>query len=151
MTESTLDLARRRLEELVSFFGVNAEVTVAETDDGIELELVADASGKLIGHRGENLRSIQYLVNLMVQRAGEKRRVFVDIAGYKKARAYQLEKQAREAAERVAETGTEEELAPMNAAERRIVHMVLRDLPAVATESRGEEPRRYIAIVPRPN
>jgi spoIIIJ-associated protein len=149
MTETAAQLAKRRLEELVSFFGVNAEATVAETEEGVELEIEADTSGRLIGYHGETLRALQYLVNLMVQKSGEHQRVYIDIAGYKKARAYSLEKQAREVAERVVASGSEEALPPMNAAERRIVHMALRDLDTVGTDSRGEEPKRYIVVLPK--
>ncbi len=149
MSESAAQLAKRRLEELVSFFGVNAEAEVKETEDGIELEIAADSSGRLIGYHGETLRALQYLVNLMVQAGGERERVYIDVAGYKKARAYSLEKQAREAAERVVASGEEEALPPMNAAERRIVHMALRELDTVGTDSRGEEPKRYIVVLPK--
>lgn len=148
MSETAAQLAKRRLEELVSFFGVNAEAIINETPEGIELEIEADSSGRLIGYHGETLRALQYLVNLMVQKSGERQRVYIDIAGYKKARAYSLEKQAHEAAERVVASGKEVAFPPMNAAERRIVHLALRDLGTVDTDSRGEEPKRYIVVLP---
>ncbi len=72
----------------------------------------------------------------------------MDVAGYRAARRESLEELAREVAARVADTGQEEELKPMNPAERRIVHMVLRDLPGVATESRGEDRQRRIVVLP---
>lgn len=149
MTETAAQLAKRRLEELVSFFGVNADAAVVESEAGIELEIEADSSGRLIGYHGETLRAVQYLVNQMVQKTGEKRHVYVDVAGYKKARAYSLEKQARETAERVIASGAEAAMPAMNAAERRIVHMALRDLGTVDTDSRGEEPKRYIVVLPK--
>ena len=149
MTETAAQLAKRRLEEIVSFFGVNADAAVNETEAGIELEIEADSSGRLIGYHGETMRAMQYLVNLMVQQTGERRRIYIDIAGYKKARAYSLEKQAHEVAERVITTGAEEVMPPMNAAERRIVHLALRELDTVATDSRGEEPKRSVVVLPK--
>jgi len=149
MTETSAQLAKRRLEEIVSFFGVNTDAAVAESEAGIELEIEADSSGRLIGYHGETMRAMQYLVNLMVQQTGERRRIYIDIAGYKKARAYSLEKQAREVAERVVATGAEEVMPPMNAAERRIVHLALRELDTVATDSRGEEPKRSVVVLPK--
>lgn len=151
MTEqTTLELAKKRLEELVSFFGVNADVEARETDEGIELDVgTSPVTPRLIGHRGDTLRAIEFLVNQMVKHAdGEAPRVSVDVAGYKQARRAALEEMAREVAARVAETGQEEELAPMNPAERRTVHMALRDLPDIATESRGEDRSRRIVVVP---
>jgi spoIIIJ-associated protein len=149
MNESGAQLAKRRLEELVSFFGVNAEANVTEGDDTIELEIESDTSGKLIGYHGETMRALQYVLNLMVQESGERRRVYLDVAGYKKARAYNLEKQALESADAVINSGEEVELSPMNAAERRIVHMALRERSDVTTDSRGEDPKRYIVIMPK--
>jgi spoIIIJ-associated protein len=144
-------LAKRRLEELVSIFGVNADAEVQETEEGIALDIAATpATPRLIGHHGETLRALEYLVNQMVKRDhGDAPRVAVDIAGYRAARRDQLEQMAREVAARVAETGQEEELKPMNPAERRIVHMVLRDLPGVDTESRGEDRSRRIVVLPK--
>ena len=150
--EATLALAKQRLEELVSFFGVNADVEAHQTDEGIELDVpTSTVTPRLIGHRGDTLRAIEFLINQMLKHAdGEAPRVSVDVAGYKQARRAALEEMAREVATRVAESGQEEELAPMNPAERRIVHMALRDLPQIATESRGEDRSRRIVVVPAP-
>jgi spoIIIJ-associated protein len=75
-------------------------------------------------------------------------RVLVDVAGYKQARRESLTELAQEVANRVKESGEEEELKPMNPAERRIVHMVLRDIEGVDTESRGEARDRRIVVKP---
>jgi spoIIIJ-associated protein len=72
----------------------------------------------------------------------------VDIAGYRAARRNTLEALAQEIAGRVASSGQEEELKPMNPAERRIVHMALRELTSVTTESRGEGRDRRIVVKP---
>jgi len=149
MTETTL-IAKQRLEELVSFFGANVSVDAEETDDGIELNIAATRiSPRLIGHRGETLRSIEYLLGQMVKRIDPAApRVLVDIAGYKQARKSSLQELAQEVASRVQESGTEEELKPMNPAERRIVHMTLRELGTVDSESRGEGKDRRIVVKP---
>lgn len=147
MSEITT-LAKRRVEEIVSFFEINADVKVEETEDAIELEILNnEATARLIGTRGETLRAIEHLVNMMVKRATTERvRVNLDVAGYKKARDAGLAKLATEAAERVLESGTEEELRPMNPAERRVVHLALKDIEGLTTESRGEDPRRFIVV-----
>jgi spoIIIJ-associated protein len=144
-------LAKQRLEELVSFYSVNADAAVSETEDGIGLDIASTpATPRLIGHHGETLRALEYIVNQMVKRDhGDSPRIAVDIAGYRAARRDQLEQMARDAAARVVASGQEEELAPMNPAERRIVHMVLRDLSEVATESRGEDRSRRIVVLPK--
>jgi spoIIIJ-associated protein len=149
MSETTL-IAKQRLEELVSFFGANADVEAELTDDGIELNIPGSpVSPRLIGHRGETLRALEYILNQMIKRVdGTSPRVLVDIAGYKQARKEALQEMARELAERVKDTGAEEELKPMNPAERRIVHMTLREIEGVESESRGEDRDRRIVVKP---
>lgn len=148
--EETLAEAKRRLEEVIAFFGINAEADARLTDDGIELDIASTpASPRLIGHRGDTLRAIEFLVNQMVKRYnGTAPRVLVDIAGYKEARRQSLEDMAAEIAGRVKDSGKEEELKPMNPAERRIVHLALRDIEGIATESRGEGSDRRIVVKP---
>ena len=142
--------AKRRLEELVSFFGINADVTARESDEGIALDITASAqTPRLIGYHGETLRAIEFLINQIIKRAdGSSPRISVDVAGYKQQRREALEAKAREAAGRVIASQAEEELPPMNPAERRIVHMAVRDIPGIATESRGEDRERRIVILP---
>jgi spoIIIJ-associated protein len=149
MTETTL-IAKQRLEELVSFFGANVTVEADLTDDGIELNIAGSASTpRLIGHRGETLRAIEYLLGQMIKRIDpEAPRVLVDIAGYKQARRDALTEMAAEIATRVKASGEEEELKPMNPAERRIVHVALREIEGVDTESRGEGADRRIVVKP---
>ena len=144
-----VELARRRLEEMVSFFGVNAEVEAEAAEDRVELNVATDATGRLIGHHGETLRALEYLLNIMMKEAAPEVRFSVDIAGYRKARAEQLTEYAKAQAAKVNETGEESVLRPMNPAERRLVHMALADSPEVETESRGEPPHRRIVIKKR--
>ena len=146
----TLEFANVRLEELVSFFGINVSVEADVTDDGIQLNIGSTPSSpRLIGHRGETLRAIEYLLNQMVKaHDGDSPRVMVDVAGYKEARRHSLEELARETAERVKASGEEEELKPMNPADRRVVHMTLREIEGVESESRGDGFDRRIVVVP---
>lgn len=141
-------LAKRRYEELVSFFGVNADAQISEAEGGIVLTIGATPiTPRLIGHHGETLRALEYLVNQMVkQQHDDGPRINLDIAGYREARRRSLEDMARDVSSRVLATGQEEELRPMNPAERRIVHMALREHPEVATESRGEGRARRIVV-----
>lgn len=146
----TVSYAKQRLEELVAFFGANVEVEADVTDDGIELNIASSpASPRLIGHRGDTLRATEFLVGQMVKRHDPLApRILVDVAGYKQARRESLEQMAAEVAERVKESGAEEELKPMNPAERRIVHMVLREINGVESESRGTDRSRRIVVKP---
>ncbi|OUC07451.1 hypothetical protein RY27_14845, partial [Litorilinea aerophila] len=104
--------------------------------------------GALIGRRGETLASIQYLLRLMVnQRLKEWKAITVDVEQYKERRITQLTQLALRMAEQVADTGRSIALEPMPPNERRIVHLALRDHPAVFTQSSGEGERRKVNIV----
>jgi spoIIIJ-associated protein len=147
---NTLEFAKLRLEELVSFFGANVQVAADVTDDGIQLSIDnTPASPRLIGHRGETLRAIEYLLNQIVKAHDSLApRILVDVAGYKEAQRQSLEELAREIAAKVKESGNEEELKPMNPADRRIVHMALREIEGVESESRGDGHDRRIVVKP---
>ncbi len=147
MGQDVAALAKLRLEELLAFFGLNAKAKVTENDDVVELTIDADPSGRLIGHHGETLRSLQHLVNAMVRaKTTEKVFVSVDIAGYKQSRLESAQATAKTAAEEVIVSGQPQTLPPMSAVERRAVHMVLAEIPEITTESTGQEPHRQVVI-----
>jgi spoIIIJ-associated protein len=101
----------------------------------------------LIGKHGQTLDAIQELARQAVgHRLDERIRVIVDVEDYRKRRESLLEERAREAADRVLRDGGEEELEPMNALERKIVHDAVAEVAGVETFSRGEEPSRYVVI-----
>lgn len=108
-----------------------------------------EAMGLLIGRRGETLRSLQFLLNLLVSRKVQKwPQVVVDVGNYRQRRQESLEGLARRMAERVRQTGRPIMLEPMAAYERRIVHLALREDTSIYTESSGEGETRKIVIYP---
>jgi spoIIIJ-associated protein len=142
------------LEELMRHLGFDVRIEV-ETGDTSRLNVVGnddahEALGALIGRKGERLSALQHLVNLMLsRRMGEWTRVLVDVEDYRGRRERQLRDIANRAAARVEETGKMLQLEPMPALERRWIHLALRDHPAVATQSIGEEPNRRIVVLLR--
>jgi spoIIIJ-associated protein len=142
------------LERLMGHLGFEVQVEV-ETGETSRLNVVAEgdekeALGALIGRKGERLSALQHLVNLMLSKEmGAWTRVLVDVEDYRGRRERQLRELADRAAARVVETGKMLQLEPMSALERRWIHMSLRDHPAVATQSIGEEPNRRVVLVPR--
>jgi len=82
-------------------------------------------------------------------RTGLRSRVIVDVEDYKKRQRSRLASKAREIAKRVARTGQEEELEPMNPYERKVVHDAVSGVTGVGSSSRGEEPERRVVIRPR--
>ncbi len=116
----------------------------------IVLNISGEDLGILIGRRGETLRSLQYLVRLMVShRLKHWTNLIVDVEGYLVRRRRTLDELAQRMAERVARSGRAQALEPMPPYERRLVHIALRNHPEVGTQSVGEGERRKVTIVPK--
>jgi spoIIIJ-associated protein len=148
--EEAILYAKKYLEDILSFFGLNTDVH-ATTEDGevIELDIPSThLNGFLIGQRGDTLRSVQFIISsaLKNQKFGHTR-VNVDVAGYKKQRAERLAKQAEEWFKAVKDSGQPKDLVPMNAADRRVVHKAAEEW-GLTTESIGEGRDRHIVIKP---
>jgi spoIIIJ-associated protein len=142
--------ARALLSRIVETLGVDAEVGACEEAEAIVLTCSGPDVGLLIGRHGQTIDAIQYLLNAIGWRThGEQRKeVTVDAAGYRARRRATLETLALRIAERVRDSGEPEELEPMTAVERKIVHLRLKDVAGVGTTSEGTEPNRYVVVVP---
>jgi len=153
--EALLDTTERIVSKLLFYLGLQAQVSAhyGEAQDEHQPILVSVHGkdlGVLLGRRGEILSAFQYLASLMVGKAsGQFVRLVVDVEGHRERRERQLRQLARRMAEQVTKTGRKLTLEPMSAAERRIIHLELRDHPAVTTQSSGEEPRRKVTIYPK--
>jgi spoIIIJ-associated protein len=144
------------LEQMLSLLDIDANVTARPPEtpgDGTVaavLDISGDELGMLIGRRGETLASMQYLVNLMLNRRVKTRTtVGIDVEGYRRRREETLRSLARRMADRVISSGQSITLEPMPPNERRIVHLTLADHPDVLTVSIGEGDARKVAITPK--
>ena len=147
-TQESIDFAKKYLEDLLSFFGVNVEVETNLEEDVIELSVPStDLNSILIGRNAETLRSLQYTISTTLRnKEAALTRVNVDIADYKKQRAEKVAEQAREWIETVRRTG-DSYVADLNAADRRIVHRVADEYDDIRTFSEGEGRDRRLVIV----
>ena len=145
--QASIDYAKKYLEDLLSFFGVNLAVTASCEDDVIELTVpTSEYNSLLIGRNAETLRSLQFLVSTTLRnKEAEVMRVNIDIADDKKIRAEKVAKQAREWIEEVRRTG-DSFVGDLSAADRRIVHHVASEYDDVRTFSEGEGRERRIII-----
>lgn len=148
--EDSILYAKRYLEDLLSFFGLNTDI-YATSEDGEVIELNIPSThlnGFLIGQRGETMRALQFMVSNALKNQGyEVTRVNVDVADYKRQRADRLAKTAEEWVKQVQESGEQYEVRPMNAADRRVVHRVAADA-GLNSESVGEGRDRHIVLKP---
>lgn len=147
--EEAILYAKKYLEDLLSFFGLNTDVYATSDDEVIQLNVPSThLNGFLIGSGGDNMRSMQYLVSTALKNNDyQYTRVNVDIAEYKKQRADRLAERAEEWIKQVKDSGEPKELEPMNAADRRVVHKVASEAGLV-TESIGEGQGRHVVLKP---
>jgi spoIIIJ-associated protein len=153
--DALLDTSEAIISKLLYHMGLEAQVSAhygEPRDDRrpIMVDVRGNDLGILIGRHGETLDSFQYVAALMVgKETGQFVHLVVDVEGHRDRRERQLRQLARRMAEQVLKTGRKLTLEPMRPAERRIIHLELRDHPAVTTESVGEEPHRKVTIIPK--
>lgn len=145
--EESVAFAKKYLEDMLSFFGVNIEVEAGFEDDVVELRVPSTSMNSvLIGRGAETLRSMQYLISTTLRnRKAALQRVNLDIADYKKQHAEKVAEDARSWIEEVRRSG-ESYVANLNAADRRVVHRVAAEYDDVQTFSEGEGRDRRIII-----
>jgi len=148
--EEAILFAKKYLEDLLSFFGLNTDV-YATTEDHEVIELNVPSThlnGFLIGQHGDTVRAVQYLISSALKNQNfAHTRVNVDVADYKKNRAQRLVSRAEDWFKEVRDSGKPKELSPMNAAERRVIHQAASDY-GLETESVGQGRDRHIIVKP---
>jgi spoIIIJ-associated protein len=153
--DDVLETTESIVSKLLYHMGLQAQVSAhyGEPRDErrpIMVDVRGSDLGILIGRRGQTLDAFQYIAALMVGKAtGQFIHLVVDVEGHRDRRERQLRQLAQRMAEQVLKTGRKLTLEPMRPAERRIIHMELREHPAVTTESAGEEPYRKVTIIPK--
>jgi len=124
------------------------EMKVEEKEDGAVITFDGEGMAVLIGHHGETLDSLQYLVALTCNRVeGEYYRITLDCGNYREKREITLQGLAQRIADKVKKTGRSQLLEPMNPYERRIIHAVVSDIEGVYSKSKGDEPNRRVVIL----
>ena len=162
VSEPTLEVDEllNKAEELVSkmlyLMQLEAQVSAhyGESERDGRRPIHVDVRGNdlsiLIGRRSETLNALQYVVSLMLGKEMEQWvHLIIDVEGYRSRREKQLRKMANRMADQVTKTGRRQALEPMTSAERRIIHIALREHPAVTTESTGDDPHRKVVIYPK--
>ncbi len=144
------ELAKNLVEGLLKHMGVRAQVSVRAGADPITLDISGRDLGGLIGWRGETLRALQSVTNVMVgKHLAEGERVIVDVERYRQRREHTVREIAMRAARQVKMTGDAITLDAMQPFERRAIHLALEGDPDVTSSSIGEEPERRVVVGPR--
>lgn len=156
LEDIALHITKETVIDLLERMHVNADVEayLAEPDDersrrAIWVDITGDDLSILIGHHAETLQALQYITSLILgKELGRSIPLVIDVQGYRKRRAGEIERLAQQMADQAVKTGRRQVLEPMPPNERRLVHIELRKNPLVSTESIGEEPRRKVTITP---
>lgn len=146
------DAAKEIVGQLLARMGIRCSVTSRATPEAIVVDVSGRDLGVLIGWRGETLRALQTMTNLLASRKiGPDQRVIVDVERYRQRRENTVREIAYRAARQVKVTGDPITLDAMQPFERRAIHLALESDPDVTTVSIGEEPDRRVVVGPRRN
>lgn len=148
--EEQADAAADFIEELLSRMDIDAIAEPNPQEGHMYVDIVDGPDEDmtlLIGHHGQTLEAIQELTRMVVGRRLDQRvRVIVDVDDHRKRHEARLAEHARELADRVLQSGDDEELEPMNSYERKLVHDAVSGIDGIETESRGVDPERCVVI-----
>lgn len=135
------------------FGGSQLTVRVRREDDHLEGEILGEGIGRLIGREGHVIEALDILAYAVVAKhlpEDEHLRVQIDVGGYRERHFQTLRQVAERVAQQVASSGESHSFQPMNPADRRMIHMTLKDNPHVVTHSVGEGNSRRLVVAPAP-
>lgn len=136
--------------ELLEGMGIKAEVGASLRGEDLYLNIMGDREGILIGKHGRTLESLQFLFNRMVNKQlKEGVKVYIDVNDYKVKRTDSLTKMAARLGEKVKRAEKSLTIGPFNSHDRRIIHLAIKEDPALETESLGEGEMKRIRIIPK--
>lgn len=138
------------LAPIFEAFQINPVVQIQEDDKSIQIDISGKRVGAIIGHHGDMLNALQQLLSVYLNRKiNMHKRILVDVEGYRGRRNQTLEELAARMADKCRRNGRRVTLEPMTPAERRIIHLALEHEPGITTFSEGEDPYRYLVIMPK--
>src|SRR5215210_808732 len=134
---------------LVDAMGLDATVDAYDAGDAIAVDVATKETGLFIGQKGETIDAVQYLLNVAIYKDRPfVKRIIVDSEGYRRRRVEAIQGMAHRTARRALREKRSLSLPPMPAAERRVVHLFLRENPKVTTASEGKEEKRRVVVSP---
>jgi spoIIIJ-associated protein len=134
--------AKEILDTMLGYLGFVVEIQEIETENGVQLQVFTAEGDALIGHNGETLEDLQFLLNRILQCQDRSApRVQVDVCHWRAMRDDKLRQRVRQVAQTVRLTGRPVKLEPMNSYDRRIVHNTLKDDPELMSFSPSDDAR----------
>jgi spoIIIJ-associated protein len=135
------------LEDVTRAMGVPLSAELSDTEDGVRIDLTGEGGEALLWQRGEALKALQHIVSTAFRRQlGDDQRVVVDCQHFRRDKDLELRQMARFLAEKAKQTGRPQEIGPLNAYERRIVHLAVAELTGASSESVGDATVKTVII-----
>lgn len=126
--------------------GLHVEAHVETTADGTRINLTGDGAEMLLARRGEGLQALQHVVDSAFRRALGDHRLLVDCMDFRRGKDNELRQMAKFLAEKAKTSGVEQNIGPLNAYERRLVHLAVAEIPGVTSESIGDAAVKTVTI-----
>ncbi len=149
VSEETLTGIKGYTEELLAAVGFESRVDVYDAGDFVAVDVATEEAGLFIGQKGETIDAFQHLLNVIAYKGRPfGKRLVLDSEGYRQRRIEAIQGMAHRSARRASRELRTVELPHMNASERRIVHVYLKDNTQVTTGSEGSGNERHVTISP---
>ena len=134
--------------KVIKSMGLNLDAKVESTGDGTRVNLEGEGGELLLARRGEGLQAIQHIVDSAFRRQLGDHRLIVDCMGFRRGKDNELKQMAKFLAEKAKTSGMEQNIGPLNAYERRLVHLAVAEIPGVTSESIGDAAVKTVTIAP---
>lgn len=134
------------IAKVVKEMGLSLETQVETTADGMRINLAGDGAEALLAHRGEGLQALQSIVDSAFRKALGDQRLLVDCMDFRRGKDNELRTMAKFLAEKAKNSGAEQSIGPLNAYERRLVHLAVAEVPGVTSESIGDAAVKTVTI-----
>lgn len=133
--------------KVVKQMGLGLEARVETTADGTRINLEGEGAETLLARRGEGLQALQHIVDSAFRRQlGEQKRVLIDCMDFRRGKDNELKGMAKVLAAKARDSGVEQSIGPLNAYERRLVHLAVAEVPGVTSESIGDAAVKTVTI-----
>jgi spoIIIJ-associated protein len=132
--------------QVVKQMGLDLIVTVETTQDGTRINLEGDSGEALLAKRGEGLQALQHIVDSAFRKQLGDKRLLVDCMNFRRGKDNELKQMAKFLAEKAKTSGLEQSIGPLNAYERRLVHLAVAEVPGVTSESIGDAAVKTVTI-----
>lgn len=140
--EQVVDFVARVVKQM----GLNLDAQVENNEDGTRINLHGDGAEFLLARRGEGLQALQQIVDSAFRKQLGDQRLLVDCMDFRRGKDNELRQMAKFLAEKAKNSGVEQSIGPLNAYERRLVHLAVAEVPGVTSESIGDAAVKTVTI-----